>query len=473
MPKPSSSCKHTVDSLTPGAAQGESPLAAAPLPGLILSLAVPAVLSQLITLGYTIVDRIYLGHTVEGVAAITAVGVCVPVTMLLLALVNLFARGGAPLASIRLGAGEPDNAERLLGVSLFWLMAAAVASAVAILVWAEALLSAFGAEERTLAPSACYLRIYSLGNFFMMCGLGLNIFINAQGFTRVGMMTPLIGCTANILLDPLFIFTLGMGVAGAAVATVISQFLALLWVLRFFRGPACLIRIRRRFLAPGGALAGSIMMLGSAPAFMVGSEGLLLLCFNLQMGRFGGVEAIAAMTILSSLFQLLLLPMVGLYQGAQPVVSFNYGAGNFGRVKRAILLAGAALCVYSVLITGAMTAFPGAFARLFTDNAELVRATAPLLRIYICGGFLLGVTVVSQDSYNALGDGRLALFFAVLRKGILLIPLIYVLPAVLGGGVRSVVLAEAVSDAAAALCSGAYFCIFLRKKFSRPQGEGI
>lgn len=462
-----------MDSLTPGAAPGESPLAVAPLPGLILSLSVPAILSQLITLGYTIVDRIYLGHTVEGVAAITAVGVCVPVTMLLLALVNLFARGGAPLASIRLGANDKESAERLLGVSLFWLLAVALVSTAAVLLWAEPLLAAFGAEAGTLAASACYLRIYCLGNLVMMSGLGLNFFINSQGFTRVGMMTPFIGCTANILLDPLFIFTLGMGVAGAAVATVISQCLSLLWVLRFFRGPRCLIRIRRRFLTPGGDLAGHIMLLGSAPAFMVGSEGILLLCFNLQMGRFGGAEGIAAMTILSSLFQLLLLPMVGLYQGAQPVVSFNYGAGNTGRVRRTIVLAGVALCVYSVAMTGAMTAFPEAFARLFTDDARLVRVTAPLLRIYICGGFLLGITVVSQESYNALGDGKLALFFAVFRKGILLIPLIYLLPALMGGGVRSVVLAEAVSDALAALCSGAYFFIFLKRTFSRPQGEGI
>ena len=415
MPKPSSSCNPTVDSLTPGAARGESPLASAPLPGLIISLAVPAMLSQLITLGYTIVDRIYLGHTAEGVAAITAVGVCVPVTVLLLALVNLLARGGAPLASIRLGANAPESAERLLGVSLFWLMAAALGSCAVILIWAEPLLLAFGARADTLAPSACYLRIFSLGSLFMMCGLGLNIFINAQGFTRVGMMTPLIGCTANILLDPLFIFTLGMGVAGAAVATVISQFLSLLWVLRFFRGPRCLIRIRRRFLTPGRNLVGRILMLGSAPAFMVGSEGILLLCFNLQMGRYGGGEAIAAMTIMSSLFQLLLLPMVGLYQGAQPVVSFNYGAGNFARVRRAIFLAGVALCAYSVTMTGAMSAFPEAFARLFTEDAQLIRTTAPLLRIYISGGFLLGITVVSQDSYNALGDGKLALFFALLR----------------------------------------------------------
>ncbi|WP_297048722.1 MATE family efflux transporter [uncultured Desulfovibrio sp.] len=462
----------------PEAAHAKSPLACAPLPGLIVSLALPAMLSQVITLGYNIVDRAYLGHTLEGVASITAVGICVPVTTLLLALVNLFARGGAPLGSISLGADDTETAERILGASLFWLVFCALVSTLALLFWAEPLLGLFGAGEATLAPAALYLRIYSLGNLVMMTGLGLNFFINAQGFTRVGMMTPLIGCTANILLDPVFIFALDMGVAGAAVATVIAQSLSLLWVLRFFRGPRCLIRIRRKFFTPGGSLAGRISLLGSAPAFMVGSEGILVLCFNLQMGRFGGEQAIASMTILSALFQVLLLPMVGIYQGAQPVVSYNYGSGNIGRVRRAIRLTGVALCVYSVLMTGLMAGFPAFFAGLFTDNEALVRATAPLLRIYISGGFLLGVTVVSQESYNALGHGRLALFFALFRKGILLIPLIYVLPALLDARIEAVVLAETISDITAALCSGVYFLVFLRKTFSggakagpRIQGE--
>lgn len=445
----------------------DSPLSSAPLPGLIFSLALPAMFSQIISLAYNVIDRIYLGHTEEGALAITAAGVCVPAITIIFAFINLFARGGAPLASISLGAGGRERAERLLGVSLFWLLALSMASTAAILLFAEPILTIFAAQGAVLENAALYLRIYSLGNIFMMCGLGLNFFINAQGRTKTAMFTLLIGCGANIMLDPLFIFALGMGMAGAAVATVISQFLSLLWAFHFFQSSACAIRIRGKFIVPCPELALKIIVLGSAPAFMVGSEGILHLCFNLQMGRIGGDMAIGAMAILGSLFQLLLFPMIGIYQGAQPIVSYNYGAGNQARVKKAIFLTGIGLCLYSLISTFLMFSYPAFFTGLFTDDEQLAGYAARLLPTYICGGFFLGLMTMSQDSYNALGDGKLAFFFAFLRKGILLVPLIFILPEFIADKPLAVAAAESISDMTASICSALYFLVYLRGKFGR------
>lgn len=453
--------------------RGDSPpLSSAPLGRLIFSLALPAMFSQIITLAYNIIDRVYLGHTEEGALAITAVGVCVPVITIIFAFINLFARGGAPLSSISLGGGDTLAANRILGAALFWLTAIAIIFTAAILVFAENILFLFGAGPSVLAQGALYLRIYSLGNIFMICGLGLNFFINAQGFTRTGMITLAIGCGANIVLDPIFIFTFGMGLAGAAVATVIAQFFSLLWVIRFFRSTQSKIRLALRNIRPQKSLVSKIMLLGSAPAFMVGSEGILYLCFNLQMGKFGGDLAIGSMSILGALFQLLFFPMIGIYQGAQPIVGFNYGAGNYERVKKAIILTGIGLCAFSFFMTGLMVMFPAFFVGLFTDDPALRNQAAGLLPQFICGGFFLGLSIMSQDSYNALGDGKLALFFAFLRKGVLLVPLIFILPNFMPDRLGAVVMAESISDAAASLCSGLYFMLYLHKKFGSAKYTG-
>lgn len=447
----------------------ENKLAVGNIPGLLLSLAVPAMLAQLITLCYNVVDRIYIGHMADGAAAMTAVGICMPIVTVILAVTSLFGRGGAPLSGISMGARDQDGADRIMSNSLFLLLASSLLITAGIQMFREPLLLLFGASEATLPYAEDYLRVYSLGTFFFQTSLGLNYFINTQGFTRIGMMTPLIGGVVNIILDPVFIFALDMGIRGAAIATVIAQFVSFLWVLRFYRGPLAQLHIRPRFMLPRRELVLRIVALGASPAFMVSTEGLLLLSFNMQLARFGGDIAVGAMAILASIFQLVLLPMIGIYQGAQPIVSYNYGAGDHGRVRETIWLAGKATLLYSLLCTGLLVAFPRFFVSLFTQDQALVEQAAPMLRLYICGTFFLGMTIVSQDSYNALGDGKLSLFFAFFRKGVLLIPLIYIFPGFMEDKVFAVIAAEPVSDIIASLVSTVYFVHYVRKKLApRP-----
>ena len=452
----------------------ENRLAVGRIPGLLLSLAVPAMLAQLITLCYNMVDRIYIGHMDDGAAAMTAIGVCMPIVTIILAVTSLFGRGGAPLSGISMGANDQDEADHIMSNSLFLLLASSLLITTGIQIFCEPLLRLFGASEATLPYAEDYLRMYSLGAVFFQTSLGLNYFINTQGFTRIGMMTPLIGGVVNIVLDPIFIFALDMGIRGAAIATVIAQFVSFLWVARFYRGPLALLRVRPRFLWPRGDLVRRIVILGSSPAFMISTEGILLLSFNTQLARFGGDIAVGAMAILASIFQLVLLPMIGIYQGAQPIVSFNYGSGDYGRVKETIWLAGKATLLYSLICTCLLVTFPRFFVSLFTPDQALVEQAAPMLRLYICGCFFLGMTIVSQDSYNALGDGKLSLFFAFFRKGMLLIPLIYILPGFAENRVYAVIAAEPVSDLIASLASAVYFVHYVKKKLSpRPSSAEI
>ncbi|MDO5538340.1 MAG: MATE family efflux transporter [Desulfovibrionaceae bacterium] len=442
----------------------ENRLAHDNLPRLLLSLAVPAMLAQVITLGYNLVDRIYIGHMDDGASAMTAIGICMPIVTIITAAACLFGRGGAPLSGISMGAGRQDEADRILSNSLSLLILSSLLITIGILLFCEPLLLLFGASSATLPYAEDYLRIYSLGVFFFQISLGLNFFINTQGFTRIGMMTPLIGCVINIVLDPIFIFALDLGIRGAAIATVIAQFVSFLWVLRFYRSPLAQLHARVPMMRPRAALVRRIMMLGASPAFMISTEGILLLSFNTQLARFGGDIAVGSMAILASIFQLVLLPMIGIYQGAQPIVSYNYGAGNHARVRETIWLAGCATLAYSLICTCLLTAFPHFVAGLFTPDQGLVGQTAPMLRLYICGCLFLGMTIVSQDTYNALGDGKLSLFFAFFRKGMLLIPLIYIFPCFAEDKVFAVIAAEPVSDIAASLASTAYFVHYVKKK---------
>ena len=448
----------------------ENKLAVGKIPGLLLSLAVPAMLAQLITLCYNLVDRVYIGHMDDGAVAMTAIGVCMPIVTIMMAVASLFGRGGAPLSGISMGAQDQDRADHILSNSLFLLLLSSGLIMLGIQIFCEPLLLLFGASAATLPYAEDYLRIYSLGTFFFQVSLGLNYFINTQGFTKIGMMTPLIGGVVNIILDPIFIFGLDMGIRGAAIATVIAQFVSFLWVMRFYRGPLALLHIRARFMPPRWDLVRRIVVLGSSPAFMISTEGILLLSFNKQIAYFGGDMAVGAMAILASIFQLVLLPMIGIYQGAQPIVSFNYGSGDYGRVKETIWLAGKATLLYSLVCTCLLVAFPRFVVSLFTQDQALVEQAAPMLRLYICGCFFLGMTIVSQDSYNALGDGKLSLFFAFFRKGILLIPLIYILPGFAEDKVFAVVAAEPVSDILASVASTVYFVYYVRKKLTpRPS----
>ncbi len=433
---------------------------------LLLSLAIPTTLAQFITLAYSLIDRIYIGRMDDGVAAMTAVGLCMPITIVILAITNLFGRGGAPLSGIHLGAGEQQNADKIMTNSLVLLACTSFIITMGVQLFCDPLLILFGASEDTLPYARDYLRIYSLGTFFFQSSLGMTHFINTQGFTKTGMLIPLIGGVVNIILDPIFIFLLDMGIRGAAIATVLSQIVSFLWALRFQLSSRSLLHVRRTFLFPHGRTVLRILGLGAAPAFMVSTEGILLLCFNTQLARFGGDISIGAMAILSSVFQLLFLPMIGMCQGAQPILSFNYGAGRYDRVRKTILLAGKATLFYSLAGTTFIVCFPQLFVRMFTTDSLLLEQGTFMLRIYMAGGFLLGLSAISQDTYTALGDGKLSFIFAFIRKGILLIPLIFILPFFLENKVIAVVMAEPVSDLAAAIISGVYFFFYVRRKLS-------
>ena len=441
-------------------------LADARIGPLLLSLAIPTTLAQFITLAYSLIDRIYIGHMDDGVVAMTAVGLCSPITIVILAITNLFGRGGAPLSGIHLGAGEQHDADKIMTNSLVALACTSFIITLGIQLFCDPLLLLFGASEATLPYARDYLRIYSLGTFFFQSSLGMTHFINTQGFTKTGMLIPLIGGIVNIILDPIFIFLLDQGIRGAAIATVLSQIVSFLWALRFQRGPDAMLHLRGIFIFPHKDTLIRILTLGAAPAFMVSTEGILLLCFNTQLARFGGDITIGSMTILSSVFQLLFLPMLGICQGAQPILSFNYGAGNYQRVKKTIILAGKATICYSIVGTLCIVCFPQIFTGMFTTDPLLMERSSSMLQIYMLGGFLLGFSAISQDTYTALGDGKLSFIFAFIRKGILLIPLIYIFPFFCENKVMAVIMAEPVSDLTASIISGCYFFFYVQKKLT-------
>ena len=443
-----------------------NPLAESKIGPLLVSLAIPTTLAQFITLAYSLIDRVYIGHMDDGVAAMTAVGLCMPITIIILAVTNLFGRGGAPLSGIHLGAGEQQEADKVMTNSLVTLAVVSFIITAGIQLFCDPLLMLFGASSETLPYARDYLRIYSLGTFFFQVSLGMTHFINTQGFTRTGMLVPLIGGIVNVILDPIFIFLLDMGIRGAAIATVLSQIVSFLWALRFQMGPRSQLHIRRCFFFPQLRTLLRILSLGAAPAFMVSTEGILLLCFNTQLARFGGDIAVGAMAILSSVFQLLFLPLLGICQGAQPIISFNYGAGNYPRVRKAIELAGKATVCYSILGTCIIVWFPKLFVAMFTTDPVLLEQGSSMLRVYMMGGFLLGFSAISQDTYTALGNGKLSFIFAFIRKGILLIPLIYIFPFFFEDKVFAVVLAEPVSDFLASVTSGCYFFFYVKKKLA-------
>ena len=449
-------------------------LASKPLGRLLLKLAVPSIAAQIVTLLYTLVDRIYIGQMDNGVQAMAAIGLCVPVVSVVSALAGLFGRGGAPLASIALGRDDHKQAEKILCVSFFYLTVVSLLFSALVLLFLDPVLGLLGASQESLVFAESYLGIYAWGIVFAVLSVGLNFFINTQGYTSFGLMTTLFGAGLNILLDPVLIFVLDMGVAGAALATVLSQAASCIWVLSFFASKKTLLKIKLSNILPTFEITKKIVTLGASPFFMTSTEGILTLSFNQQLLRFGGVEAVSAMTILASMFQLLLLPMEGVAQGAQPIQSFNFGAGNFERVKKTIKLTITVNLIWSVAGTLGILAFPQFFISWFTKDAQLVSFTAPLLRIYILGCMVMGANATYQQSYNSLGFGGMAFAFAFLRKIILLIPLIYILPACSFfplSKVMLVILAEPISDFLTTLTNTVFFWRFLKRKLEPKQAS--
>ena len=439
-------------------AKRENDLGRDPVGKLLLRLALPAVTAQLVNALYNIVDRMYIGH-MEGVGdlALTGLGVCFPVIMFVSAISALVGMGGGSRAVVRMGEGKEDQANAILGNSTALLIGLSVIVTVLFLAVKEPMLLLFGATENTLGYASDYLTIYLLGSIFVELSLGLNFFITAQGFSTVSMATVLIGAVTNIVLDPIFIFGFGMGVRGAALATIIAQGVSAAWVVRFLVGKRTRLRIQRRFLRIDFKVLSPVLALGVSPFIMQSTESLVNIAFNSSLKAYGGNPAVGAMTICSSIMQVFSLLSQGLSQGAQPIIGFNYGSGQLERVKKTFRLLFITSVIYSCATFAALQLFPGLFVSLFNDKPELVEISVWALHVYAAGLFMLGVQFSCQQAFVALGQTRISLFLALLRKVILLIPLIFLLPQFFADKVLGVFLAEPVADVLASATTGALF----------------
>ncbi len=437
-----------------------------PLGRLLFRLSLPTITAQIINLLYNIVDRIYIGH-MEGVGdlALTGVGVCMPLIMIVSAFASLIAGGGAPRASIFMGKGDNDSAERTMGACFGAQCIVSVILTVILAVFNRPLLLAFGASENTIKFATDYMFIYSLGTIFVQLTLGMNAYITAQGFAKMGMLTVVIGAISNIILDPLFIFVFRMGVQGAALATVISQAISCVWVILFLSGKKSIIRLKRETVKLDFGLILPCVALGSAHFIMQSSESVISVCFNTSLRAYGGDVAVGAMTILTSVMQFAMLPLQGLAQGAQPIISYNYGARNKDRVKGIFrLLLGCSL-IYSMTVWAGVMLFPRAFASIFTAEAALLDFTAGALRIYCAVLGIFGIQIACQMTFVSLGKALSSMIVAVMRKFVLLLPLIYIVRLFFGEGAKTsgVYLAEPIADVIAVSFTAILFAFQFKK----------
>ena len=452
-------------------------LGTGPVGRLLFSLALPTITSQIVNMLYNLVDRVYIGHMqpVEtvGKLALTGVGVCLPIIMVISAFAALMAMGGAPRASIEEGRGNLAESERIMGNSMTMLVAAAVVLTAVFLLFAEPMLRVFGASDNTIGYALDYMHIYALGTIFVQATLGMNAYITAQGFTVVGMKTVLIGAGLNTVLDPVFIFAFNMGVRGAALATILSQAVSAVWVLKFLTGPKTKWRLRAVNLRPRAKVVLPSLALGMSPFIMQATESLITVCFNSSLLKYGGDIAVGAMTVLSSIMQFAMMPLQGLTQGAQPIVSYNYGARNPQRVRRTFKVLLIACVTYSLTLWALVQLFPQIFALLFTPNQELVDYAAWALRIYMAATGIFGVQVACQQTFVALGNAKTSLFLAALRKIILLIPLIFILPHFFADKSFAVFLAEPVADVLAVCTTATMFFFLFRKSMAALEGPSV
>lgn len=436
----------------------ENDLGRDPVGKLLFRLAVPTVTAQLVNALYNIVDRMYIGH-IEGVGdlALTGLGICFPVLMFVSALSALVGMGGGSRAVVRMGSGDQEGANAILGSCATLLVILSVIFTLVFQGIKEPMLYLFGATDNTIGYALDYLTIYLWGTIFVELSLGLNFFITAQGFSTVGMATVLIGAVINIVLDPVFIFGFGMGVKGAALATITAQGVSAVWVVCFLLGKRTKLRLQRRFARLNWKVLSPVLALGISPFIMQSTESLVNIAFNSSLKAYGGDPAVGAMTICSSIMQVFYLLFQGLSQGAQPIVGYNYGAGNLDRVKKAFRLLFICALTFSTLSCLAIEIFPGMFVAMFNDKPELVEIALWTLRVYAAGMFMLGIQNSCQQTFVALGQAKISLFLALLRKIILLIPLIFILPQFLENKVLAVFLAEPSADILAAIVTGSLF----------------
>lgn len=439
------------------------------IPRLLAQLAIPAVVAQIVNLLYNIVDRIYIGHIPEiGASALTGVGLFTPILMLINAFAMLAGAGGAPRAAIAMGEKDNEKAEKIMGNCFSLLLVFSVILTLVFYVLAPTLLRLFGASDVTLPYAVDYSRIYILGSVFVLLVMGMNTFITTQGFAKISMLTTVIGAIINIVLDPIFIFGFGMGVKGAALATVLSQAVGALWILRFLTGEKTILRLKKCNLKLEKKVILPCLALGISTFVMLSTESLLSISFTSSLSRYGGDLAVGAMTIITSVSQLVLMPLQGVCQGGQPLVSYNFGARNNDRVKKAFFLEFKVCVIFTVVCWAIIMLVPQIFANLFTSDSALVEYTAWALRIYMAGIFAMGMQISCQQSFMALGQAKVSLLLACLRKIVLLIPLIFILPLFFENKVFAVFLAEPVSDILAAVIT----TITFMTKFNRILEEG-
>ena len=436
-----------------------------PIGKLLMKLALPTVAAQLINMLYNIVDRIYIGHIPgDGALALTGVGVCMPIIMIVSAFAALVGNGGAPRATIYMGKKDNDTAEKILGNCFTTQIIISAVLTMVLLIWNRDLLLAFGASENTIDYAVAYMNIYAFGTVFVQITLGMNLFITAQGFAKTGMLSVLLGAVTNIILDPVFIFGFHMGVRGAALATILSQALSCIWVLCFLFGKKTILKLKKRYMTVKKEILFPCLALGSSVFIMQSSESVISVCFNSSLLKYGGDLAVGAMTILTSVMQFAMLPLQGLGQGAQPIISYNYGAGNKERVKGAFWLLLKCSMFYSVLFWAVVMLFPQMFVGMFTSDAVLAAFTRDALKIYMAVVGLFGIQMACQITFGALGNAKASILVAVMRKFVLLIPLIYIMPAIFTADkARAVYMAEPVADTLAITFTGFLFFFQFRK----------
>ena len=441
-----------------------------PIGKLLFKLSLPSITAQVINMLYNLVDRIYIGHIPEvGDIALTGVGVCMPLIMIVSAFAALISMGGAPRASICMGQGNNEKAEKFLGNGLCLQVIISAVLTAAMLIWNREFLYAFGASDNTIEYAVSYMNIYAIGTVFVQVTLGMNAFITAQGFAKTGMLTVLIGAITNIVLDPLFIFAFKMGVRGAALATIISQAISTVWTLAFLCGKKTILRIKPENFKLQWKYIMPCVSLGIAPFIMQASESIIAICFNTSLKKYGGDIAVGAMTILTSVMQFAMLPMTGLGQGAQPITSYNYGAGNADRVKKSYKLLLIISLAYSTVLWGLVMLFPKMFAKIFSNKPELIDFTASVMPIYNAVLLIFGIQTACQMTFNAIGSATDSIVVAVMRKFVLLIPLIYLLPALVPDKAnnlmltKAVYLAEPVADVLAVTFTAILFTIKFKK----------
>lgn len=430
----------------------------------ILRLAIPAVLAQVANLMYNLVGRIFVGQMPDGALAMAGIGITFPITMLIAALSALIGNGGAPIAAIALGKKDEDEAERILGNSFSMLILIGIVITVLFTLFKTPILITLGASDATLGYASDFLGIFLLGTVFTSLTLGLNPFINTQGYTHIGMISIAIGAAINLVLSPLFIIYMNWGVRGAAAAMVIAQFFSMLWILGFLCGPKTKLKIRKKNLFLDKYILLKIVSLGLTPFIIMASEGAIIMSLNIQLLRFGGDMAVVSMAIMLSIVQIITLPIGGFAQGVQPIMSFNYGAKNFERVREAVKILFSGIILFYICSITFLMIRPELFIRIFNTNPDVIKATSETVRVYFPGFFVLGAQMACQQAFMAMGQAKQSAIIATLRKVLLIVPLIFILPMILENQHHAVLLAVPVADLISTVAAVTCFVVFYRKK---------